>query len=578
LFPAYVLGCRYIDHIIERLAPTFDRSIPLDIVDIYPALPPWTSKIHDFLKPRTHLLVEPRQWRLPKLQPLLDQPNSAFRHVPWNPFRQKELSQLFHSEFLGATQDTSGGIRFGHVNRNLLVLVNLARASRSNADNAKFFKLYFESCLHHTLMHQYGSPRLLITLLSDQTGSLLPRTLDQRRVFASFVESTSTIVQVAGVNPTSVRWHMKGADIINKSALLTAKREDDAGIRVPNGRAAAALEMAPVPNYSHNERYSSRRKEIDFVPGPTKPWHKEYVELEKKEQEQNGKIQDAAENARLILLRKRALWEARQLRLIEDMASKQEQVDMLERKLREMKVLSETEPGNLPPPDEIKKIVSKIRRLTAEWDNWLPRQHPSTRFQAQNQALERRCFKGYGDEDGLPLLQWDRRPYEPLHVSPNEFQPKYPVALLDIRPDTDSPVLRAQREAAKDGTESEYRSTAQVFLHLCRLMRPFGNRPIDQLLSLFFPSRPMAAIIRAIPSLTPVATVSVSFVQQGNTEKPTFKFEDNCFSRHVWRELPTSVIWDIAAEWQRWPEKTVSYTELHTILGGGTVRHLDDEV
>lgn len=37
------------------------------------------------------------------------------------------------------------------------------------------------------------------------------------------------------------------------------------------------------------------------------------------------------------------------------------------------------------------------------------------------------------------LLQWDRRPYEPLAVSPSDFSPGQPLALLDFRPRLEQP-------------------------------------------------------------------------------------------------------------------------------------------
>ena len=67
---------------IKYLAPTLEQHKGCSLIDIHPGPCLFSSKIHDFLKPKVHVLVEPDQRYLePFIKPLLDAPGSMYRHI-----------------------------------------------------------------------------------------------------------------------------------------------------------------------------------------------------------------------------------------------------------------------------------------------------------------------------------------------------------------------------------------------------------------------------------------------------------------------------------------------------------------
>ena len=422
--------------------------------------------------------------------------------------------------------------------------------------------------------------RLLVVSTAKHTDILVPRTLNRRKRIALLAEATSKVVQVAGINPPKLNWEVKGLDVVEKSASRTAQREQEAGIAVPEHRVARPVELAPSPSYVNNWR---GKESYVYTPRPKKDWHDEYVELERRFRE--GKLDEKAPRKQLSERRRRLLHENRDAARLKELGTMQKTIDGLEEKLREMKRNGKYSSG------EVRQVVSELRRLLAKRDPLYECLSSLLQLYATHQAEERRCFEDNGEGKHLPLLQWDRRPYEPLHVSPNEFSPKAECSILDIQPDANSPILSRRREYTEAGKGDDYRAIVQVFLHLGRLLVYSGRKPLDSILQALFPGRPMSEVIEAIPSLARLAKVSVSFVpmpdeneagqEGGHEETAVLEYAEDCLSDVSWRTLPASMIWDIAAEWYTYPLKPVPTTELHKVLGGGRIdTHLqgDDDI
>ncbi|KAF4535259.1 S-adenosyl-l-methionine-dependent methyltransferase [Lasiodiplodia theobromae] len=70
------------DDILSYIGPSLEKYKNCDIVDVNPGAGLWSSKIHDFLKPRRHLLLEVDDFYTPCLQPLLDAPGSKYIRGP----------------------------------------------------------------------------------------------------------------------------------------------------------------------------------------------------------------------------------------------------------------------------------------------------------------------------------------------------------------------------------------------------------------------------------------------------------------------------------------------------------------
>src|SRR4051812_35259567 len=68
-----------LDDALTRLAQSLQNHGHCDIIDVNPGVGLWSTKLHEFIKPRTHVLMEP-EWKFYSrwLQPLLDQKDSKY--------------------------------------------------------------------------------------------------------------------------------------------------------------------------------------------------------------------------------------------------------------------------------------------------------------------------------------------------------------------------------------------------------------------------------------------------------------------------------------------------------------------
>ena len=68
----------FTDDIIGYLAPSLEAYKGCTVIDVHPGACLWSSKLHDFLKPKRHVLMEPEMLYYDAfMKPLLDQPGST---------------------------------------------------------------------------------------------------------------------------------------------------------------------------------------------------------------------------------------------------------------------------------------------------------------------------------------------------------------------------------------------------------------------------------------------------------------------------------------------------------------------
>ena len=73
-----IVSDKLCDDILSYIGPSLERHRGCDIVDLYPGAGEWSSKLNQFLQPRSHVLLEPdADLYRPFLQPLLDQPGTT---------------------------------------------------------------------------------------------------------------------------------------------------------------------------------------------------------------------------------------------------------------------------------------------------------------------------------------------------------------------------------------------------------------------------------------------------------------------------------------------------------------------
>ena len=428
------------DDVIQRLAPSLAQYVGCTIIDINPGIGLWSSKLHDYLKPRNHILMERNQdVYLPFLQPLLDAPGSRYRfrnwldeHL-WQPRRYVQEGLLHDAQGHGGPPPTTE-----EPNNSILIIANLVgdrhrapgepRAVISAHSKAIDFS---HAARHRSGFQNYGPTRMLMWLSDEDKRSLLPRTVGYRGKLSVVMEADCNLEEIVGFSHASdANIHREDALDIESSKRVE-KRMQEKDVEIPLHR---------------QSRLEDRRSDLSEV---SRLWHRELQELqegfqrghfsqyaerpaadsinEPRPEAEIGKRKTTAlatltpEYKRMVKLRGVAKGQNVTIDRINTVMKKQEKIDKMDLDLhREDIKASEQE-------EIIKALESSILDFKDELKTLTAKQLKTLKFLDD----DRRAFAM-----DPPLLLWDRRKAEPLSAEQNEFYNPGEIALLDFQPKT----------------------------------------------------------------------------------------------------------------------------------------------
>ncbi|EGD89845.1 hypothetical protein H112_02318 [Trichophyton rubrum D6] len=581
----HITSSELCNDVLERLAPTLPNDKPVDIIDSYPGLGIWSSHFHEYVRPRRHILLEPnfRTYEA-HLKPLLQSPGSRYVHVPLDPALDRTFSDLFKKGYLPEqTERTEGSTE---VNDTLLVLANMTLLRSATKLRATDSRKYFESMLDQSYFHRYGLVRIIAIFPSSNLDAILPKSISRRRRTQALLECVASEAnEVAGDTSETTHLTRRGLPVVQSSAERAAKRNEGVVVKVPPGREPIPLELAPKPVVVNGAQHS-------YVPRPIHDWHHEYIrahrDLKKEEQKIDttnpipAKLKDLRKT--FAALQKRYLYESSQIRSAHEADDRQCDIDNIEADLR--KVMN----GTLPVPSRRKagKIIKNLALLKEERDIILS--SLGKQFIRHHYPLfvnERRCVAGSQSSPSVePLLLWDKRAYEPLHVEKHEFSPKTPCSIVDIRPNPNSYIFDAQRQYKAANESFKYISVLTTFRALLRMFIPYPKKSIEQVLRLLFASRPMADFPSAIPSLAEYATPKITVdakeaaswkhVKTNNRRGVFVGYDMDCLAEATLQRIPSKLFWDIAVEWERWRHEKNLPDTLSKSLGGAFISDMNE--
>ncbi|KAI1912310.1 hypothetical protein LOZ12_002330 [Ophidiomyces ophidiicola] len=565
------------DDLLKRLAPSFQNSSPIDIVDLYPGTGLWSRKVHDFLKPRRHIFLEPcLQDYKPYLQPLVKS-GSTYKLLPWDPLDVASLAKLFSKGHLPEqTRRELGPQGACQLNPSLLVLANLTRHRQNYSNRFSLFLRFLEAYFNQTILHQYGLVRIIMIFGPKDAAMVLPRTVFGRRRLSVIADAAGAdIIQLTGDTLESNQAAIKGQGLWEECSKAVAARASHAGVSTPRRRAVAPLELAPIP------LTMIAAKEIKYFPRPKHDWHDKYLEFVK-EYEKHLKrdptarsLPDPERSQRFLLYRKRLLLENRQMPLVKEASEILLAIDKIQIELRALMR------SGRPYPPRTTTLVSEMASLTSKYQDAckqltpLHKSHAVQRFQETHAFHTSNVSPTTGDR--TPLLCWDRRPFEPLRVRPQEFKPPVVCSIVDFRPNPSSFMLR---ELATIGASNQPRDTYHnllvAFHHVVRIISRGAAKAADKaLLRPLFPGRSMAELVAAVPSLEVFAKVSARYNGAETLENLTLEYGEDCLADTTLRILPVHVLWDIALEWNKWPLRPVEAPDLWKLLGGKPIDQIE---
>lgn len=240
------------------------------MIDLQPGACLFSSKLHDFLKPKWHLLVEPEDhYFKPFIKPLLDKPGSTYRYTQLN----ISHSSSYWSEFQRIQRDPTllpprpslpvEDPKRRQFDPSLLVIGNLARQPRAKANTHSVAQaqLMLHQLGRHALANQYfqnaGLVRMMLWLPEVYKPAILAAVPWLRSGFnvgldmglniseAVFVESLDSIYQ-GRTNAFKQRRRRSGIldDLSNHDVQ---ERMRKAEISPPQGRQLQSLDSGSPP-------------------------------------------------------------------------------------------------------------------------------------------------------------------------------------------------------------------------------------------------------------------------------------------------------------------------------------------
>ncbi|KAK3168073.1 hypothetical protein OEA41_004519 [Lepraria neglecta] len=406
-----VVSPRLCDDAIQRLAPSLAQYVGCTIVDMNPGAGLWSSKLHDFLKPRRHVLVEPNQDYLPFLQPLLDAPGSRYKYKNWDGEKVRHPDAYVEE---GLIPDVEEARREGSL---VLMVANFAgqKARRMDTDVGSKAHIraidFTHSARHNRGFHAYGPTRLLMWMTDEEKRPLLPRTVGYRHKLAAYLEASFHVEEILGETANDTKVNREDALEI-ESRKRVAERMAKEGIVLPPDR---QLDLKDVM-YSLSQTSRSWHREFEeldeglksqrisqFVGQPPGP----LVAVGRSGVKKKGTPGLTPEYNRWRLLRNVLMGENKQIDKANQYLRKQEEIDKLD--------LEAHRDGIDPKTQE--ELLGTLDAKT----NVHGRRPPRLR-------------------NGPPLLMWDQRKAEPLIAQSDEFWPsKEGLALLDFQPKIPQP-------------------------------------------------------------------------------------------------------------------------------------------
>lgn len=274
---------RYVDNILDRLRPSLPAPGTCDLIDVYPGAGIWSQKIHDILKPRRHIIVQPDlKLSSTNFSPLLDAPNSKYRHAT-HLEDVLDPAQGFLSRYPPPDSPSSSTPNRTQLNPNLLMTVNLSGPKIfHHGYKGTVSKLFINNLWHSHWgqrgdLYRNGMFRILAWIPHEDKFVLVPHSVALRRRQSILLEATTTVHELAA--PSSLdRKHVgmgqRFADIDLEDHRRVRAASKAAGILMPKSR----QQPLPLPSLTTLSPIKAIRQNAAFASDAK--WVPEFIELD----------------------------------------------------------------------------------------------------------------------------------------------------------------------------------------------------------------------------------------------------------------------------------------------------------
>lgn len=521
------------DDILRRLAPGLKPYFGCDIIDINPGICLWSSKLHELLRPRRHILVEPQEdlyksW----IRPLVDVSDTRYqlarfegREFPW------DFQHYLEKGLLPRQENGKAASMGGKVERKLLILANLSRHTRSSSGmitagkrlepQQKIFE-FTRSIEKNSGFHSYGTTRMLAWMVDEEKTHVLPRTVTLRRRLSVASERFCHVEEIAGGRQLS-HGARRETSIELESFIATAKRMRLNGICIPSSR----LDEMPRRLREDGEEALLEFMRASDTAG-TRDWQRELFELRK--------AFDSGQYSQFV----GGLpgWDvSRRASGGKKVTPEFERFRALERANKGQQKVKAAIDDILRHNDEIRKLDLAISADTSlDGQNKLDRLQDLNVMVARYKKLLRRQPKHrisqvlfFADDRAAwdpdrPLLMWDRRSAEPIIAHTDEFHGPRSLALLDFEP-------RSTSHSPLTDVQQNY---------------------LDAMLLVIFAS-PSDSIVDALNRVAPGAADAL--IPQAPSLQDPQRGGCSCADQLRVRLLTMEMIRELAVAWEQWKFK-----------------------
>lgn len=462
-----------------------------DIIDIHPGACVWTQKLHDFLKPRRHLLLEPNEkYVQPFIKPLLDRPGSAYTHSTLSGANPKAYwgtyDKIFNDKLLPEREPLKeNDPRLRKTDYSLLVTGSLHRQykfadglpNRVHYVNMIISQMALASQAN-TMFHAFGLVRMLFWLPHEVQTQISPRTLSQRSALSMPLEVATKldVIVSQSAEPDSPGHEVRDYTRLPRQERAMADRVlarmERSNISLPEHRRSPQhqaaidrkksgrseprahgwlpdIEMALTPEQLKDEVKSLMTAVNDFVSIAVR-----HFRFRPNSDPRRGVDELAAIKYNFADTTTGAKGPGEKIRsgFYMDLTGRQLRVE------REFAIHASTLPT--AEQESLKKDILTIGDTLRETYDTI-----NTHLRAK---LRMFAEEDYGVLCDPPISRYDRRQFEPLLCKEDEFWPNYPMCLVDMMP--------REENLASDIT------SASEATHVMRdLARSFWSRSRDPL-------------------------------------------------------------------------------------------------
>lgn len=446
------------DDALQRLSPSLARHTGCTIIDINPGAGLWSSKIHELLRPKRHLLLESEEIYLPFLKPLLDAPGSRYHLRDWSGWlpwtTEPYLSEGLIPELPSATLSEGR-------NESLLLIANVGELFRPRPRgpptcHVRLFH-YLSNIKFKQNFQTHGSVRLLLWMQDSEKRAILPRTVSHRRKLSLEAEMSCHIEEIVGGPASQIS--QRREDILDmNSSRQVAEAMATQNIRIPFERQDEAQKLLDENLLSANGDQKALIENTLRIASTHRAWH---TALEKmKEDFRDGRISEyedqitPAADAKLKAgkmgkpkikpTRTPEYLKLRELqRVFDGQIKTNEQVNSFLRQDELIKCLESDTNNQTLHEVQRRRKEKELRRLIEDLKRSLEKVPKFVREAFWYISDNRRAFN-----QNPPLLMWDCRTAEPLIAREDEFYNPTSLALLDFQPRVSDPFPMSATESS----------------------------------------------------------------------------------------------------------------------------------